>query len=287
MTDRIAARMRSFAEEVEVVRLRQPIDTHRFTPRGSLPERAETALFLSNTPNVDRVGMIEEACSRTGLRLRRLGGRGAQTTDPREAIAEADVVIGYGRSILEAMASGRAAFVYDRNGGDGWVTHESYPQIEATGFSGRTDGTNFDLAGLVAELGRYERSMGPVNRDLVVNAHAAPAHAQELIGLFRRLGTRPSPPRAPLEEMARLVRLEWRARAEVHALGHEIEHLRQVVEEDRVEQARTREANRLEIEAAEASVQRGFEASLSWKVTRPLRSLAARLRRFAGRARDA
>src|SRR5207253_5005719 len=75
LNDRTAERLRSYGVERQVVRLRQPIDTERFTPRESLPQRPRRALLLSNTPHADRLGMIEAACAEAGIELTRLGGR--------------------------------------------------------------------------------------------------------------------------------------------------------------------------------------------------------------------
>ena len=113
LNDRVADRLGSFAARHDIVRLRQPIDTERFTAAGPLPERPRRALILSNNNFADRQAMLEEAALAAGLELVRAGGAGRQTTDPRAALGEADVVIGYGRAILEAMSCGRAAFVYD------------------------------------------------------------------------------------------------------------------------------------------------------------------------------
>jgi len=240
LNERIARRLRRFAADVEVVRLYQPIDTERFLPRGSLPEVPRRALLLSNTPNDDRVAMLESACMDAGLELTRIGGATGQATDPRSALFDAEIVIGYGRSILEAMACGRAAYVYDWNGGDGWMTAESYPAIEADGISGRSGRVIVDLARLREDLRGYSASMGPVNHDLVIAHHRAGVHAQELLELFERLAQPSARPRGPLQEMARLVRLEWRARVEVQALGHENAHLRGLLMERMIRRARGR-----------------------------------------------
>jgi hypothetical protein len=226
MNDRVEQRLRSFATHPEVVRLRQPIDTERFLAAGSLPQRPQHALLLSNNIVADRASMLEGACEEVGLELVRVGGAGAQVTDPRPALAAADVVIGYGRGILEAMACGRAAFVYDWAGGAGWVTADSYAPQEAGGFGGRSEPV-FDAAGLAEALAGYERSMGPVNHDLVLAHHRANVHVQELVAIFGRLQPPAQRPQAPRADMARLVRLEWRARAELHGARAEIGNLRQ------------------------------------------------------------
>jgi hypothetical protein len=273
LNDRVEQRLLAFAAGGEVVRLRQPIDTERFLAPGPLPERPKRALLLSNNIVADRREMLEEACRESGLELVRTGGSGGLTTDPREALAAADIVVGYGRAVLEGMACGRAAFVYDWAGGEGWVDAESYPEIEAGGFGGRGEAL-FDAAGLAREFGRYDRSMGPVNRDLVMAHHRANVHVQELIEIFRRLVPPAERAEAPLTDMARLVRLEWRARAEVHGLRVENGRLHTELNDQNDELASTRE----ELVSSEQRVGdtiRSYEQTLSWRLTRPLRRLAA------------
>jgi hypothetical protein len=284
LNDRVAARMRSFALEREVVRLHQPIDTERFTPQGRLPRRPRRALLLSNTPHEDRVEMLEEACAAAKVELVRVGGREGQTADPREALHGVEIVIGYGRSILEAMACGRAAYVYDWNGGEGWVTPKSYRRIEADGFAGRSGETVLDGDRIRKDLRKYTRTMGPVNHDLVLAYHRANVHAQELIGLLGELGTpRPVPDPEPLREMTRLIRLEWRARVEAQKLASEnaLLHDRLARTERRLGEAQ---------QAAETEAKKGqqlartYEATSSWRLTAPLRALGKYLRRLRRRS---
>jgi hypothetical protein len=272
LNDRVAARMRSLATKVEVVRLRQPIDMVRFAPRGALPEVPRRALVLSNTPHADRVEMLERACADAGLELVRLGGLSGRTSDVRPALAGVDIVIGYGRSILEAMAMGRAAYVFDWKGGDGWVTADSYVAIEADGIAGSAGLATVDLGRLTEDLRRYSASMGPVNHDLAMAHHKASAHAQELVALFERLAAPTPRPRAPLDEMARLVRLEWRAQLEINGLVHENAHLRDLLREseEKIDEARQEAAHQAQ---RVTELRHGFEATASWRLTRPLRAL--------------
>lgn len=274
LNDRVLARLRALALPIPVLRLRQPIDIERFVPAAPLPERPRRALLLSNNPVADRMRMLEAACEELGLELVRVGGEAGQSSDPRAALLSAEIVIGYGRSILEAMACGRAAYVYDRHGGDGWVTAESYPEIEAAGFSGRSGREIVDAAALLDDLRRYEATMGPVNHDLVTSNHRATVHAQALVELLAGEGERPAPARGPLEEMARLVRLEWRARVDAQAVAVEIGRLEQERQALAEELQREREAGHAAVLATAAA----FRATLSWRLTRPLRAL--------GRLRD-
>ena len=274
LNDRVARRLPAFAADHEVVRMRQPIDTERFLAAGPLPEVPRRALLLRNNIVADRQAMLEEACRAVGLDLIRMGGVGRQIEDPRQALAEADIVIGYGRGILEAMACGRAAFIYDWAGGRGWVTADSYPAAEANGFGGRIDPV-FDTAGLTAALARYDRTMGAVNHDLVMANHRANVHVQELVETFRRLAPPPKRAAAPLADMARLVRLEWRARAELHGLRVENARLHTELYESNAElEAAREEKGKIELQAS-TTVHR-YETTWSWRLTRPLRVLTAR-----------
>lgn len=282
LNERMARRLRSFSAETEVVRLRQPIDTERFAPRGALPDTPRRALLLSNTPHADRLSMLENACAEAGLELSRLGGVADSATDIRPALTAAEIVIGYGRSILEAMACGRAAYVYDRNGGEGWITADSYAAIEAGGIAGRSGREIIGPERLAQDFAEYTPSMGPVNHDLVIAHHRANVHAQELLKLIESLADPPPRPSAPLQEMARLVRLEWRARLDVSTLVQENVRLRELYEDGQRQLAQARAD--AEAEAAErvGATARAYESTVSWRLTRPLRTLG-RLRAVLAR----
>ena len=63
--------------------------------------------------------------------------------------------------------------------------------------------------------------MGPPNGDLAVTHHGARAHAEALVDLFSRIRPRGEPPDVPLDEFARLSRMQWKA--DSRALGFEHE----------------------------------------------------------------
>jgi hypothetical protein len=280
LNERVARRLRAFAGELPVVRLRQPIDNERFLPYGALPPRPREALVISNNNLAERRPLLEAAAGEAGLSLSWLGGEAGQTPDPRERIASAQIVIGYGRSLLEAMSCGRAAFVYDWAGGEGWVTAESYPRIEADGFAGRDEVV---LSGeeMAAALAAYDPAMGPVNRDLVVAHHRANVHAQELLDLLGEVSPR-DPADAPLAEMGRLVRLEWRARSEAHGLRTENAHLHREVGE--IGQLNNQLRDELGLAQQETvRTEERFRGTFSWRVTAPLRAFTGLLRRLLRR----
>jgi hypothetical protein len=119
-----------------VVRLRQPIDTARFRNLGPPRPMARRALVLSNYVRGPRAELIERACRASEIGVSWAGTTTPTTATPEHAIANPDLVIALGRSVLEGMAAGRAVYVYGVVGGDGWLTPDRYPVMEADGFAG-------------------------------------------------------------------------------------------------------------------------------------------------------
>jgi hypothetical protein len=210
LNDRVRRAVEARAWHAPIVRLRQPIDLRRFAGIAPAASSSRTALVLTNAVSRSSDGLIEDACRANGLDLEWIGDEGHQTPTPELAIAGARLVIGLGRSVLEGMAAGRAAYVYGIVGGDGWVTPERYPLMEADGFAGTSaSDLVIDRERLTDDLGSWDEQMGRVNRDLAAAHHAVREHAIELVNLAHSLDA--SPPAEPSfgEELARLVRLEW------------------------------------------------------------------------------
>src|SRR5829696_536774 len=207
----------------EIVRLRRPVDTDRLTPLGQLRDRPRAvALHLEHLSDYRR-GVAERACAAAGI----------------ETGPDGDFVLGRGMRILEAMASGRAAYVYGEEGGDGWVTPARYELLEADGFSGRAEASATDFERLRRDLEAYDPAMGFSNRELAL-AHSARDHAQELVRIFDALASRRDPVDAPLRELARLVRIEAAtarradaAAAEAHGAGTRVRKLERELAEAR------------------------------------------------------
>ncbi len=222
--------------------------------------------MLSNRPNRARFRLLEEVCGDLGLELAQIGSSsGTPTIAPQGAIADADIVVGYGRSVLEGMAMGRAAYVWDWAGGDGWVTPESYPALEADGFSGAATDAVIDADRLRADFAAYRPELGAVGFDLVRRHHSANDHAERLVDL---LGGASAPASEDsLETLAQLVRLEARAAIRVDRLETENGLM---WEEAQAQRARADAAE----EWRDAVLR-----SRSWRLAAPLRRTAAFLRR--------
>jgi hypothetical protein len=253
-SERFERRARSLAHAPDIIRLRSPVDTRRFAPRGSIADSPKRALVMGNYLSGKRLDMLGEAWSEAGIELVQRGLQGGGfTVSPETEINECDIVVGRSRVIIEAMACGRAAYVYDYNGSDGWVTPENYEQLEADNFDGQASPRSLDLEGLRADLDDYGAEMGPVNRDLATRNHRVTLHTQALVDLFARLAPRSEPASAPLDELARLTRVQWQTDAQALGFEHEAKLLRAELERRNAETVELQEETaRARERAAEA-----------------------------------
>jgi GT2 family glycosyltransferase len=293
LNERVAERLHAQAVPLPVVRLRQPVDLDVFGPRVPPRPRAERVLALGNNLEPERQALLAAACAEAGLELEVRGSVTQAALDPAALMLDADVVVGYGRCVVEAMACGRAAYVWDHLGGDGWVTAASYAALEADGFGGRATGAVLDAAAVAADLRGYDPAMGMVNRELAVRNHGPRQHAQALAGLLRDAAGAPVPAAAPLAELGRATRLAWDAERRVIGLARELE--RQVADaraalQDAAAQGNLRDAEiaRLQAETRTARAEAGAAraAADALRATRRYK-LGTALARPLDRARDA
>lgn len=189
LNDLHATRAAACAGAGEVVRMRQPVDLRRFSPCGRPRERPARVLLLGNyhQSSAGRVQMLREAWAEAGLEWLEAGGD-TQTLDVPKAIAEVDVVVGYGRSALEAMACGRPTYVHDHSGSEGWITPESYARMEAGGFALAAVRPPPDIDQQRADIRAYRPEWGLAGHDIARVRHDARDHAAELVALIDRLG---------------------------------------------------------------------------------------------------
>ncbi len=229
--DRAARYAHSLAHSPEVVRLRQPVDLRRFSPRGPLAKRPRRALMLGNYTSGDRLELIREAFSDARIEVIQRGLQGGGfASSPEVEMNDCEIVVGKSRVIVEAMACGRAAYIFDHNGCDGWMTADGYESLEADNFDGRADHGQADADRLREDMVSYRSGMGPANRDLAVAHHGARPHAEALVEIFARLAPRAESAAAPLDELARLTRVQWQSDARALGFEHEAKLLRAELE---------------------------------------------------------
>jgi hypothetical protein len=202
--ERYARLARSCAVKPPLARLRIPVDIQRLAPVGAIRSKPRRAVVLGNYP--DRMHVVREAWERRGIEVKQVGG-GQQRYDIAAALESADIVVGKSRAAVDAMACGRAVYVYDMFGGDGWVTPETYSAMEADHFAGQATDRVIGVEQMERDLADYDRGMGAVNRDLVIQHHDARDHVIELLSAL--VDPPPGRPSVPLSELARLTALQW------------------------------------------------------------------------------
>lgn len=84
--------------------------------------------------------------------------------DPAVQMAEADVVLGAGRCVLEAIAVGRPVLVVGNENIGGWVTAENFSRMQRVNFSGRDMPAAATGENLVRELQRMFTDMAADER---------------------------------------------------------------------------------------------------------------------------
>lgn len=204
LSERYAKLARACAVDVPLARLRIPVDIHRLAPVGTIRARPRRAVILGNYP--DRIQIVREAWERRGIEVSQVGAS-QQRFDIAAALESADIVVGKSRAAVDAMACGRAVYVYDMFGGDGWVTPHTYAAMEADHFAGQATDCVIGVEEMERDLADYDPSMGAVNRDLVIQHHDARDHVIELLSAL--VSPPKQRPAVPLRELSRLTALQW------------------------------------------------------------------------------
>ncbi len=202
--ERYARLARALAVEPPLARLRIPVDIERLAPVGTIRARPRRAVILGNYPG--RVHVVREAWERQGVEVSQVGAT-QQRFDIAPALESADIVVGKSRAAVDAMACGRAVYVYDTFGGDGWLTPNTYAAMEADHFAGQATDRVIGAEEMARDLADYDRRMGAVNRDLAIQHHSARDHVIELLSAL--VSPPKQRPEAPLRELARLTALQW------------------------------------------------------------------------------
>jgi hypothetical protein len=278
MSQRVRRHVESLALAPPIVRLHQPIDLRRFSPDGAVRERARRVVAIGNYLTGARRDVLVAACRDLGLELDFFGGGSEPTARPEEEMAGADIVVGKSRVVVEAMACGRAAYVFDFLGADGWVTPDSYEALEADAFLGRAGDEPASAERVREELAAYDPLMGVANRDLALAHHDVAAHAQELVSLLGGLAgeERPAPPPdAPLREMALMARREWLVEAEIHNMRERVVRLEGELAHQLDRADKAEELTRQALDALE-EIKRSRRYRLAERLVHPLERLRRR-----------
>jgi glycosyltransferase involved in cell wall biosynthesis len=279
------------------------VDTRRFHPRGPIPPSPRRALVFSNQAvEGGWVATLRQVCAERGIAVEVAGLRSGRSLPcPEQALGDYDLVFARGRSALEAMAVGCAVILCDAEGLGPMVSPENLDHLGNGNFGVQVltdahrpelmrraiDAYDADAAGRVSALVRDTRALErvlprvfAVYEEALADHAAAPHDPAEAVAaqgaylawLHREF---PEPWFAQRAAHARiLVDVDARHRD----LSAECEHLRQVVDAERLAGDAARHALarvESEREALAAAHQAALEATT--RVAEAERETAARL----------
>jgi hypothetical protein len=145
------------------------VDTNRFRPRPTLPDRPGRALVFSNYATLEtHVPAVAEACKTVGLELEIVGQSWGQPTDrPEEVLGRYDLIFAKGKAALEAMAVGAAVILCDFGGVGPMVTTERFDRLRDLNFGFQALVEPLEPEAVLKQISQYDAPNARQVRDLV------------------------------------------------------------------------------------------------------------------------
>ena len=133
--------------------------------RPTKPLNRELKKVLSLSQSEEANAMLRKVCDTLGLDFLSFNKHKNPTFHIEERINEADLVVGIGRSVYDAMACGRPCVVFDSrdyngNKGDGYLHPDLFDDFVQANCSGRYLDKHFSEAMLIDEFRKYNPDHG-------------------------------------------------------------------------------------------------------------------------------
>src|SRR5690606_16442812 len=140
------------------------LDLRQKRPLRPINEKLKVVLSLCQSEEANR--LLANVCATKGLDFLYFNKHKNPTFDIEREINKADLVVGIGRSVFDAMACRRPCVVFDYrvyngNRGDGYLHPELFDEFIRTNCSGRYRNLAFTEADLLRELEKYSPEDGP------------------------------------------------------------------------------------------------------------------------------
>lgn len=148
------------------------IDTELLKPRTAPYKCLHRVLSMCKTESANV--MLEKVCDMLNLELATTYGH--EVFDIASAINENDLVVGVGRSLLDAMSCGRPVISFDdrpyyptRYLGQGYIKREDFRFYMVDNFTGRVENRSWTESTLAGEFDKYDPADGGINREFIIN----------------------------------------------------------------------------------------------------------------------
>ena len=164
------------------------IDCKRFRPTRQLPEKLGRVLSLCQSEKMN--AFLKDSCDSIGVKLTTCNKFTDNVWEIENAINEADLVIGIGRSLYDAMACGRCVISYDWRDymnsaiGDGYITKENIEEDLKHNCSGRSLKKTFSKEEFIAELQKYDPKDGAWARQFALQHLNMEKSAKRYIDIY-------------------------------------------------------------------------------------------------------
>lgn len=139
------------------------LDLTEKKPTSDVNKKLQSVLSLCQSEEANT--LLKKVCHERGLHFTYFNKHKNPTFEIEKEINKADLVVGIGRSIYDAMACARPCIVFDcrdynGNKGDGYLTPELFESYIATNCSGRYRNLHFTESDLHHEFEKYEWTDG-------------------------------------------------------------------------------------------------------------------------------
>jgi len=168
--------------------VRDFVDTQRFEPTKPIHKKLEHVLFISNYKKWNNYKAVSAACEKLGVFLHCVGSPYGRSENIEKDINEADLVISWGRGIIEAMACGRAVLSFDKLMGDGYIDEANYFKARKDNFCGYLSQRDFNSVDELAnELLKYTPDSAFINRGLALKYHDVEKGVDQILDIIKSL----------------------------------------------------------------------------------------------------
>lgn len=148
------------------------IDTNRFSCKNPPKDKIRKVLSLCKSDSANRV--LIEICNKNNVEFESTFKH--EVFNVEDKINEADIVVGVGRSLLDAMACGRPVVSFDdrnyystRMLGHGYITQDKFKFQQIDNFTASSIGTSLSKEDLEREIfEKYNPKDGEVNRQFII-----------------------------------------------------------------------------------------------------------------------
>lgn len=172
-------------KKIEIIR--DFIDTEKFKPEAPISPKLQNVLFISNYKKWKNFKIIEGACKKLGVNLKCCGAPYGRNYKIEEEINSADMIVSWGRGIMEAMSCGRAVLSFDQQLGDGYITPETYFEARKYNFGGLVYKKTFTIYSMAQEMLKYDSRCSNINRELIKMYHEVERGVTQILESIKKL----------------------------------------------------------------------------------------------------